>query len=115
MLNEIKDIYSSIWISASAGTGKTKSIMDRIISLLLHRVNPSHILCLTYTNAAATEMSERLIRSIYQISNTNLSELRKDFPSVDEDLINQLIKQSTNSKSWVNIQTIHSFCFSISS
>lgn len=113
MLNEIKDIYSSIWISASAGTGKTKSIMDRIISLLLHRVNPSHILCLTYTNAAATEMSERLIRSIYQISNTNLSELRKDFPSVDEDLINQLIKQSTNSKSWVNIQTIHSFCFSI--
>lgn len=40
MLEEIKDIEASIWISASAGTGKTKSLVDRILALLLNGVAP---------------------------------------------------------------------------
>ena len=60
MLNEIKDVDSSVWISASAGTGKTKSLIDRVIALLLNRADPAKILCLTYTKAAATEMLNRL-------------------------------------------------------
>ena len=50
----------SVWVEASAGTGKTKVLSDRVLRLLLANVNPSKILCLTYTKAAAVEMNERI-------------------------------------------------------
>ena len=43
----------SVWVGASAGTGKTKVLSDRVLRLLLLGVNASKILCLTYTKAAA--------------------------------------------------------------
>ena len=43
----------SVWVEASAGTGKTKVLSDRVLRLLLKCVNPAKILCLTYTKAAA--------------------------------------------------------------
>lgn len=49
-------------IIASAGTGKTSTIVARIAHLLNLGVNPSKILLLTFTNKAATEMIERLER-----------------------------------------------------
>ncbi len=77
MLNEIKDVGASVWISASAGTGKTKSLIDRVIALLLNRVDPAKILCLTYTKAAATEMLNRLsakAQSFSLMSDTELTD-----------------------------------------
>ena len=68
MLDEIKDVGASVWISASAGTGKTKSLIDRILALLLNGATPSKILCLTYTKAAATEMLTRLSSQIQQFA-----------------------------------------------
>ena len=50
----------SVWVEASAGTGKTKVLSDRVLRLLLSGVAPSKILCLTYTKAAAVEMSSRI-------------------------------------------------------
>ena len=41
----------SVWVEASAGTGKTKVLSDRVLRLLLSGVAPSKILCLTYTKA----------------------------------------------------------------
>ena len=47
------DPLRSVWVEASAGTGKTKVLSDRVLRLLLNGVAPSKILCLTYTKAAA--------------------------------------------------------------
>ena len=50
----------SAWVSASAGSGKTKVLIDRILRLLLSGEDAEKILCLTYTKAAAAEMKNRL-------------------------------------------------------
>ena len=47
-----------VWVNASAGTGKTKILIDRVLRLLLE--NKRNILCLTFTNAAANEMENRI-------------------------------------------------------
>ncbi|MFM7701981.1 MAG: UvrD-helicase domain-containing protein, partial [Alphaproteobacteria bacterium] len=60
--NQIKasDPEQSVWVMASAGSGKTKVLTDRILRLLLNDVDPSSILCLTYTKVASVEMQKRL-------------------------------------------------------
>jgi ATP-dependent helicase/nuclease subunit A len=50
----------SAWVEASAGSGKTKLLTDRLLRLLLAGVPPGRILCLTFTKAAAAEMATRL-------------------------------------------------------
>ena len=50
----------SAWVSANAGAGKTHVLTDRVTRLLLDGAYPARILCLTYTKAAAAEMSSRL-------------------------------------------------------
>lgn len=50
----------SAWVSASAGSGKTKVLIDRFVRLLLAGTLPQKILCLTYTQAAAAEMTARV-------------------------------------------------------
>ncbi|MEC7668276.1 MAG: UvrD-helicase domain-containing protein, partial [Pseudomonadota bacterium] len=52
----------SVWLSANAGSGKTRVLIDRVARLLLQGVAPENILCLTYTKAAATEMQNRLFK-----------------------------------------------------
>ncbi|MBV9899957.1 MAG: double-strand break repair helicase AddA [Alphaproteobacteria bacterium] len=47
-------------LSASAGTGKTHVLTARVLRLLLSGVDPSSILCLTFTKAGAAEMAQRL-------------------------------------------------------
>ncbi len=48
------------WLSANAGSGKTRVLTDRVARLLLNGVEPQHVLCLTYTKAAAAEMRGRV-------------------------------------------------------
>ena len=55
---------ASTWLSANAGSGKTRVLTDRVARLLLDGVEPQHILCLTYTKAAASEMQNRLFRRL---------------------------------------------------
>ncbi|MCA3351621.1 MAG: double-strand break repair helicase AddA [Roseomonas sp.] len=54
------DPNASAWVEASAGSGKTKLLTDRLLRLLLADVPPGRILCLTFTKAAAAEMATRL-------------------------------------------------------
>lgn len=50
-----------VWLSASAGTGKTQVLSARVLRLLLQEgVRPDQILCLTFTKAGATEMAARI-------------------------------------------------------
>ncbi len=57
---------ASTWLAANAGSGKTKVLTDRVARLLLRGVEPQHILCLTYTKAAASEMQNRLFQRLGQ-------------------------------------------------
>jgi len=51
----------SVWLSASAGTGKTQVLSARVLRLLLQAdTDPSQILCLTFTKAGAAEMATRV-------------------------------------------------------
>jgi ATP-dependent helicase/nuclease subunit A len=55
------DPADSVWLSASAGTGKTQVLSARVLRLLLRPdVRPEQILCLTFTKAGAAEMAERV-------------------------------------------------------
>src|SRR3546814_1169803 len=54
------DPAASVWVAASAGSGKTKVLTDRLLNLLLDGASPERLLCLTYTKAAAAEMATRL-------------------------------------------------------
>ncbi|MEL6641330.1 MAG: UvrD-helicase domain-containing protein, partial [Pseudomonadota bacterium] len=55
---------NSTWLSANAGSGKTRVLTDRVARLLLEQVDPQNILCLTYTKAAAAEMQNRLFQRL---------------------------------------------------
>lgn len=55
------DPADNVWLSASAGTGKTQVLSARVLRLLLREdVSPSQILCLTFTKAGAAEMANRI-------------------------------------------------------
>lgn len=55
------DPEANVWLSASAGTGKTQVLSARVLRLLLREdVSPSQILCLTFTKAGAAEMANRI-------------------------------------------------------
>ena len=60
------DPECSVWVGASAGTGKTKVLTDRVLRLMLAGTQPSRILCLTFTKAAAAEMSIRINNTLAQ-------------------------------------------------
>src|SRR5512137_203246 len=57
----VETIAGPVRILAGAGTGKTHTLIARIGYLIeLHKVDPSKILALTFTNKAARELNERL-------------------------------------------------------
>ena len=66
------------WVNASAGTGKTKALVDQCLHLLEQGIKPQHILCITFTNNAALEMQERIQNSDISI---------KTLHSVAQDII----------------------------
>lgn len=116
----------SIWVEASAGTGKTKVLSDRVMRLLLTGVRPEKILCLTYTNAAAVQMntriSERLSRWSVMPENLleeNLGELLgEDIKNAGElrkykNQARTLFAVLLDTPGGLKIQTIHSFCAEI--
>jgi ATP-dependent helicase/nuclease subunit A len=113
---------ASTWLSANAGSGKTRVLTDRVARLLLGGVEPQHILCLTYTKAAATEMQNRLFRRLGEWAMKPDPALRAELAKLgegarlDADTLAQarrLFARAIETPGGLRIQTIHSFCASL--
>lgn len=116
------DPRQSVWVEASAGTGKTKVLSDRVLRLLLSKVDPGKILCLTYTKAAAVEMNERIAKRLSVWSVEEDSELAEDLSDLLGDnfltekkqeislFARTLFARLLDTPGGMKIQTIHSFC-----
>ena len=60
----VQAIHGPVLVMAGPGSGKTRVLVDRVIRLLLDGAEPSKIMCLTFTKAAAAEMSNRLFERL---------------------------------------------------
>ncbi|MGB3278800.1 MAG: double-strand break repair helicase AddA [Pseudorhodobacter sp.] len=113
---------ASTWLSANAGSGKTRVLTDRVARMLLSGVDPGRILCLTYTKAAASEMQNRLFARLGEWAMKEDAALRKALAELGvEDAIDaprlararQLFARAIETPGGLRIQTIHSFCASL--
>ncbi len=111
----------NIWVSASAGTGKTQVLAARVFRLLLNGERPDGILCLTFTKAGAAEMAERIHERLGLWVTMKDSELFNDLKALGEkaDLKAQAHARTLFASvldargGGLRIQTIHSFCQSL--
>ena len=113
---------TSTWLSANAGSGKTRVLTDRVARLLLDEVKPQHILCLTYTKAAASEMQNRLFKRLGEWAMMEDDDLRQGLRDlgvlrdIAPDKLREartLFAQAIETPGGLKIQTIHSFCASL--
>ena len=112
------DPRASTWLSANAGSGKTRVLTDRVARLLLDGVEPQRILCLTYTKAAASEMQNRLFRRLGEWAMLDdaplgLALAALGVAAVGHDTLaraRRLFARAIETPGGLRIQTIHSFC-----
>jgi ATP-dependent helicase/nuclease subunit A len=112
---------ASVWVEASAGTGKTTVLTRRVLSLLLAKTAPSRILCLTFTKAAAAEMANRINETLSRWATSadgalaeELVELLDRMPDADQlDYARQLFARVLDAPGGITIATIHAFCQSL--
>lgn len=107
-----------VWLSASAGTGKTHVLTARVFRLLLGGVDPEHILCLTFTKAGASEMAERVHARLAAWVQMSDADLAADLHALGEDISPPVRARARRlfarvleaTGGGLAIQTIHSFC-----
>lgn len=112
---------ASVWVAASAGTGKTKVLTDRVLTLLLAGSPPSRLLCLTFTKAAAAEMALRLNRRLARWATASDPVLAADLtgllgrsPDPAESVrARRLFALVLDAPGGMAILTIHAFCQSL--
>ncbi|MBR1539768.1 MAG: helicase-exonuclease AddAB subunit AddA [Clostridia bacterium] len=91
---------SNILVAAAAGSGKTAVLVERIIQKILKDgIDIDKLLVVTFTNAAASEMRERVLDAIYK--------------KLDEEPDNMNLQRQVNLIARANICTIHSFCLDV--
>ena len=115
------DPRASVWVGASAGTGKTKVLTDRLLRLLLEGARPERLLCLTFTKAAAAEMANRLAEQLARWASCSEAELEDSLfvlcgkqPSFEQQVrARRLFARVLETPGGMRIQTIHAFCQSL--
>ena len=96
-LKAITETEGNMLVSASAGSGKTTVMLERIIGLVLEsKAKISEILAVTFTDAAASEMKQKLVRK-----------LRERLVSGED---NSLIREALEEVPTASVSTIHKFC-----
>ena len=112
---------ASVWVSASAGSGKTKVLTDRVLALLLTGTSPERILCLTFTKAAAAEMSNRITQQLADwvtLDEHDLTEkleplYRGEVTGPIRERARRLFARVLDTPGGLRISTIHAFCQSL--
>lgn len=116
------DPHHSVWVTANAGTGKTRVLVDRALRLLLDGNNPESILCLTFTKAAAAEMLARIETRLSDWATKEsekalaleLEQLTGSWPSdIALERAKRLFVKVMDLPSGLSIMTIHAFCQSV--
>ncbi|MES2338690.1 MAG: double-strand break repair helicase AddA [Pseudomonadota bacterium] len=110
-----------VWLSASAGTGKTQVLAARVYRLLLRGVQPGAILCLTFTKAGAAEMAGRINATLARWVRASDDALFADLEALGERSDGEYRRRARTLFARVldapggglRIQTIHSFCQSL--
>ena len=114
----------NIWVQANAGTGKTKVLVHRLMRILFRNEQYKDntvpgILCLTYTNAAAGEMRNRILNGLRNwavADDKKLTELLEPVVEngvpTDQDLCfaRKIFYSYIDNPDMLKIKTIHSFC-----
>lgn len=91
---------SNILVAAAAGSGKTAVLVERIINKIIsEEVDIDKLLVVTFTNAAASEMRERILNAIYI--------------KIEEEPSNTRLQKQITLLNKSNICTIHSFCLDV--
>ena len=108
-------------LSASAGTGKTHVLTARVLRLLLSGVDPSSILCLTFTKAGAAEMADRIHARLAHWVRLPGADLRKELFALGEPNDDDMLAKARTlfarvldaAGGGLRIQTIHAFSQSL--
>jgi len=108
----------SAWVSANAGSGKTHVLAQRVIRLLLDGTNPSKILCLTFTKAAAANMANRIFETLGQwieLDDTDLDAAIRETGAKSggvrqREKARRLFASALETPGGLKVQTIHGFC-----
>jgi len=108
----------SVWVSANAGSGKTHVLTQRVIRLMLAGTRPSAILCLTYTKAAASEMSNRVFERLSHWAALDDEALSVEIAGMEGEVpdriklgnARKLFARALETPGGLKIQTIHAFC-----
>ena len=111
----------SAWVSANAGSGKTRVLTNRVARLLLQGTAPGRILCLTFTKAAAAEMQNRLFKQLGEWAMMPDAPLRVALAALGEENLPEaqllrarsLFARALETPGGLKIQTIHAFCESL--
>jgi ATP-dependent helicase/nuclease subunit A len=109
------------WVNASAGSGKTTVLRDRVLRLLLAGAKPTAILCLTFTRAAAAEMANRIATQLREWAIVDQEGLARDLQRLTGIAPAQAIIQRArglfarvlDAPGGMRIETIHAFCQSL--
>lgn len=109
----------SEWITANAGSGKTTALTERVVKLLLLGVPPEHIVCITYTKAAASEMRVRvldMLRGLLLATDAACAETIEKLLGIPADAERMARARSLfatvldSPSGGVQLTTIHGFC-----
>lgn len=112
---------ASAWVAASAGSGKTKVLSDRVLNLLLSGTPPEKILCLTFTRTAAAEMANRVTEILARWATVEENVLEDDLTALSgkapdaktKEKARRLFARLLDAPGGMNILTIHGFCQSL--
>ncbi|MDE2582025.1 MAG: double-strand break repair helicase AddA, partial [Rhodospirillales bacterium] len=110
----------SAFVAASAGSGKTKLLTDRLLRLMLGGAAPERILCLTFTKAAAAEMALRLQRRLGAWVTLDDAALGWELAALDVPVTDAACRRARalfarvlDMPGGMRIGTIHAFCQSL--
>jgi ATP-dependent helicase/nuclease subunit A len=115
---QASDPWTSAWVTANAGTGKTKVLTDRVLRLLLAGTLPNRILCITFTRAAAAEMRKRVAGDLSDWATLDDAALAAEIHALTDeapdtetlDGARRLFATVLDDSIGLRIDTIHAFC-----